>query len=40
MSNYGLYTENMSSFLDYHFQPLAQKSKSYIKDTNHYVNKA
>ena len=33
ISNYGFYTENMSSFLDYHLQPLAQKVKSNIKDT-------
>ena len=39
MSNCGFYTENISSFLDYHLQPLAQKVKSYIKDTNHFLNK-
>ena len=39
ISNCGFYTENISSFLDYHFQPLAQKVKSYIKDTNHFLNK-
>ena len=33
ISNYGFYTENMSSFLDYHLQLLAQKVKSNIKDT-------
>ena len=33
ISNCGFYTENISSFLDYHLQPLAQKVKSYIKDT-------
>ena len=33
------YTENISSFLNYHFQPLAQRVKSYIKDTNHFLNK-
>ena len=32
-SNCGFYTENISSFLDYHLQPLAQKVESYIKDT-------
>ena len=36
ISNYGFYTENVFSFLDYHLQPLAQKVKSYIKDTNHF----
>ena len=39
ISNCGFYTENISSFLDYHLQPLAQKVKSYIKDTNHFLNK-
>ena len=39
MSNCGFYTDNRSSFLDYHLQPLAQKVKSYIKDTNHFLNK-
>ena len=33
------YTENISSFLDHHLQPLAKKVKSYIKDTNHFSNK-
>ena len=39
ISNCGYYTENQSSFLDYNLQPLAQKVKSYIKDTNHFLNK-
>ena len=39
ISNCGFYTESISSFLDYHLQPLAQKVKSYIKDTNHFLNK-
>ena len=39
ISNCGYYTENISSFLDYHLQPLAQKVKSYIKDTNHFLSK-
>ena len=38
-SNCGCYTENISSFLDYHFQPLAKKVESYIKDTNHFLKK-
>ena len=29
----------MSSFLDYHLQSLAHKVKSYIKNTNHFLNK-
>ena len=39
ISNCGCYTENISSFLDYHLQPLAQKVKLYIKDTNHFLSK-
>ena len=39
ISNCGYYTENISSFLHYHLQPLAQKVKSYIKDTNHFLSK-
>ena len=39
ISSYGFYTENISSFLDYHLQPLAQKVKSYIVDTNRFLNK-
>ena len=34
ISNYRYYTENISSFLDFHLQPLAREVKSYIKDTN------
>ena len=37
--NCGYYTENISSFLDYHLQPLAQRVKSYIRDTNHFLSK-
>ena len=37
-SNCGYYTENISSFLEYHLYPLAHKVKSYIKDTNHFLN--
>ena len=36
ISNSGYYTENISSFLDHHLQPLAQPVKSYIKDTNEF----
>ena len=39
ISNCGFYTENISSFLDYHLRPLVQKVKSYIKDTIHFLNK-
>ena len=34
ISNCGYYTENISSFLDFHLQILAQEVKSYIKDIN------
>ena len=30
---------HISSFLDFHLQPLAQKVKSYIKDTNRFLRK-
>ena len=39
ISNCGYYTENISSFLDYHLQPLAQGVKSFIKDTKHFLQK-
>ena len=39
ISNCGFYTENISSFLDFHLEPLAQNVKSYIKDTNHFLRK-
>ena len=38
ISNCGFYTDNISSFLDYHLQPLAQRVKSYIKDANLFLN--
>ena len=37
ISNCGYYTENISSFLDFHLQPLAKEVKSYIKDTNDFL---
>ena len=37
ISNSGYYTENISSFLDFHLQPIAKKVKSYIKDTNAFL---
>ena len=37
ISNCGFYTENISSFLDHHLQPIAQKVNSFIKDTNHFL---
>ena len=39
ISNCGYYTENISAFLDFHLQPLAQAVKSYIKDTKDFLNK-
>ena len=37
--NCAYYTENISAFLDFHLRPLAQAVKSYIKDTNDFLNK-
>ena len=39
ISNYRFHTENISSFVDYHLQPIAQKVNSFIKDTNHFLRK-
>ena len=39
ISNGGYYTENISSFLDYHLQPLSKKVESYIKDRIHFLKK-
>ena len=39
ISNSGYYTENISSFLDHHLQPLPQAVKSYIKNTNEFLKK-
>ena len=39
ISNCGYYTENISSFLDFHLQPIAKKVKSYIKDTNDFLKR-
>ena len=39
ISNCGFYTENISSFLDFHLRSLAQRLSSYIKDTNHFLKK-
>ena len=39
ISNASYYTENISSFLDFHLKPLAQKVKSYIQDTNDFLKK-
>ena len=37
ISNSSYFTENISSFLDFYLKPLAQKVKSYIKDTNYFL---
>ena len=39
VSNSGFFTENISEFLDHHLQPLAKQVDSYIKDTNHLLQK-
>ena len=39
ISNCGFYTENISSFLDHHLQPIAQKVNSFIKGTNYFLRK-
>ena len=39
ISNSSFYTENISSFLDFHLKPLAQKVKSFLKDTNDFLMK-
>ena len=39
ISNCGFYTENISSFLDHHLQPIAQKVNLFIKDTNLFLRK-
>ena len=37
ISNSRIYTENISSFIECHLKPLAQKVKSYIKDMNDFL---
>ena len=39
ISNSGFHTENFSEFLDFYLQPLAKSFRSYIKDTNHFLQK-
>ena len=39
ISNCGDYTENISAFLDFHLQSLAQAVKSYSADTSEFLNK-
>ena len=33
------FTENIPSFLDFHLQPITEKVKSYVKDTNDFLKK-
>ena len=37
ISNCGTATEHISEFLDFHLNPLVSSTKSYIKDTNHFL---
>ena len=39
ISNYGYYTEKISAVLDFYLQPSAEKIKSYVEDTNDFLNK-
>ena len=39
ISNSSYYAENISSFVEFHLKPLAQKVQSYIKDTNDFLKK-
>ena len=39
ISNSGYFTENISAFLDFHLQPVAQTVKSHLKDTNDFLKK-
>ena len=39
ISNSGYYTENISSSLDHHLEPLAEDVKSYNKNTNKFLKK-
>ena len=39
ISNSGYCTKNMSGFLEYDLKPVAEKIKSYIKDTNGFLRK-
>ena len=39
ISNCGYYAENVSAFIDHHLKPLSKCVKSYIKDTDHFLQK-
>ena len=38
ISNCGTATEHISEYLDFHLNPLVSKSKSFVKDTNHFLS--
>ena len=39
ISNCGTITENISEYLDHHLNPSVSQSRSYIKDTNHFLSR-
>ena len=39
ISNCGTPTKKMSEFLDHHLQPVMKGGRSYVKDTNHFLEK-
>ena len=39
ISNCGTITEHISEYLDHHLNPLVSLSRSYVKDTNHFLSK-
>ena len=39
ISNSGTITEHMSEYLDHHLNPLVSQSRSYVKDTNHFLSR-
>ena len=38
ISNRGTATEHISEYLDFNLNPLVSKSKSFVKDTNHFLS--
>ena len=39
ISNSGTITEHISEYLDDHLNPLVSQSRSYVKDTNHFLSR-
>ena len=39
ISNSGTITEHTSEYLDHHLNPLVSQSRSYVKDTNHFLSR-